>query len=128
MLRLLPISLLLVACASGTPAASRQPDGSWHLKCDTGLAGCVERAEALCKGGGYLVLGGKSVRTLYGAELGVSQVEVRKAELDVACANRRGDLPTLVPPATPSADAASTVPPAATGAASSAPAAAPPAP
>lgn len=88
-------SLLLVACTSSTLPPLRKPDGSWHLKCGAMMAECVKQADDLCKGRGYVVLSGMSKRNLYGAELGVSQVEVREAELDIACADRRGDLPTV---------------------------------
>jgi len=59
----------------------------------------VKRAEDLCKRKGFVVISGSSQRKLYGAELGASQVEVREAELDFACADRRGDLPSVVPAA-----------------------------
>ena len=96
MLRLIPTSLLLVACASTTILPPvKKPDGSWHLKCGATLDNCVKQAEDLCKGRGYTVLSGMSKRTLYGAELGHSQYEVREAELDIACADRRGDLPSI---------------------------------
>ena len=66
---------------------------------------CVKQAEELCKGRGYVVVSGASKRNLYGAELGVSQHEVREAELDIACADRRSVLPTVQsaspPPASP---------------------------
>ncbi|MEI9938323.1 MAG: hypothetical protein WDO69_13970 [Pseudomonadota bacterium] len=93
-------SLLLVACASSTLTPLRKPDGSWHLKCGAALDKCVKQAEELCKSRGYVVLSGMSKRNLYGAELGVSQYEVREAELDIACADRRGNLP-IVENATP---------------------------
>jgi hypothetical protein len=95
MLRPILSSLLLVACASSTLPPLRKPDGSWHLKCGATLDNCVKQAEDLCKGRGYVVLSGMSKRSLYGAELGVSQYEVREAELDIACADRRGNLPTV---------------------------------
>ena len=95
MARLILIALLIVGCGSPLIPASQRPDGAWHLKCGASLDRCVQRAEELCKGRGYLVLGGMSKRNLYGAELGASQVEVREAELDIACADRRGLLPTL---------------------------------
>ncbi|MEO8905200.1 MAG: hypothetical protein ABI488_22175 [Polyangiaceae bacterium] len=102
----------LGACSPASVPAARRADGSWHLKCGASLAACVQRAGELCKDRGYLVLGGMSKKELYGAELGVSQVEGREAELDIACASRRGDLPTLlsaqpassvVPPTVPAA-------------------------
>ena len=89
------ISLFLTACGSSLIPASRRADGGWHLDCGSLLERCVQRADQLCKGRGYVVLGGMSKRKLYGAELGVSQVEVREAALDIACADRRGDLPTV---------------------------------
>jgi hypothetical protein len=61
---------------------------------------------------------------VYGAELGVSQVAVREAELDIACADRRGQLPTVAsaPPATSAAPASPASPaPAPVSAVSSAP-------
>jgi hypothetical protein len=96
MFRSILSSLLLVACASSTILPPlRKPDGSFHLKCGAALNNCVKQAEDLCKGRGYVVLSGMSKRKLYGAELGVSQYEVREAELDIACADQRGDLPTV---------------------------------
>ena len=96
MLRWISSSLLLVACASSTILPPvRKPDGSWHLKCGATLDNCVKQAEDLCRGRGYVVLSGMTKRKLYGAELGRSQYEVREAELDVACADQRGDLPTV---------------------------------
>lgn len=87
--------LLLPACTSAAVPAARRADGSWHLKCGASLNQCVQKADELCKSRGFVVLGGKSTRVLYGAELGVSQVEARDSELDVACADRRGDLPVV---------------------------------
>ena len=111
MFRSLLISLSLVACASSTILAPLQkPDGSWHLKCGATLDNCVKQAEDLCKGRGYVVLSGMSKRSEYGAELGVSRYEVREAELDIACADRRGNLPTVQYPAP--LPAPSVVPPA----------------
>jgi len=79
----------------------KKPDGSFHLKCGATLDNCVKQADDLCKGRGYVVLSGMLKRKLYGAELGASQYEVREAELDVACADQRGELPSVqytVPP------------------------------
>jgi hypothetical protein len=91
------ISLVaVVACHSANAPSVRQPDGSWHLECGSSLDTCVQRANDLCDNRGYIVLGGQMKRQLYGAELGQSQVEVREAELNIACADRRGDLPKLV--------------------------------
>lgn len=102
MFRWIPCSLLLVACASSTVLPPlKKPDGSWHLRCGATLDNCVTQAEDLCKGRGYVVLSGMLRRKLYGAELGVSRYEVREAELDIACADQRGELPTVqyaVPP------------------------------
>jgi len=96
MFRWILSSLLLGACASSTILPPlRKPDGSWHLKCGATLDNCVKQAEDLCSGRGYVVLSGLSKRSLYGAELGVSRYEVREAELDIACADRRGNLPTV---------------------------------
>ncbi|MEO7033802.1 MAG: hypothetical protein ABI548_07960 [Polyangiaceae bacterium] len=100
----------LGACSPSSVPAARRADGSWHLKCGASLAACVQRAGDLCKDRGYVVLGGMSKRELYGAELGVSQVEGRESELDIACADRRGGLPIvlsaqpaggIIPPAVP---------------------------
>jgi hypothetical protein len=102
MVRLFVIaSLLLAGCSSAFIPTARRPDGGWHLRCAGSLEQCVHRADDLCKSRGYVVLSGMSTRKLYGAELGVSQVEVREAELDIACADRRGDLPTVVYPSAP---------------------------
>jgi hypothetical protein len=95
MLRWILSSLLFVACSSPALPALKKPDGSWHIKCGSMMGDCVKQAEELCKGRGYLVVSGLSKRKLYGAELGASQYEVREAELDVACADRRGDLPSV---------------------------------
>jgi hypothetical protein len=94
-----PIALLgflLAACHAATLPAVRQPDGTWHLECGGTLELCVQKAREVCKGGGYVVLSGMDKQQIFGAELGVSQVEVRQAELNVACANRRGDLPKVL--------------------------------
>ena len=107
MLRTFVISLLLAGCSSAFIPTTRRPDGGWHLKCAGSLEQCVHRADELCKSRGYVVLGGMSTRKLYGAELGVSQVEVREAEIDIACADRRGDLPAVVYPSAPAAATAS---------------------
>ncbi len=105
MIRWLWIPLFLGACSASLDPAVRRPDGGWHVKCGAALERCVKHAEDLCKGRGYVVISGMSRRTLYGAELGMSQAEVREAELDIACADKRGDLPTLTSggPALPSA-------------------------
>ena len=96
MLRWILSSLLLVACASSTLFPPlRKPDGSWHLKCGATMDNCVKQAEELCRERGYVVLSGQSKHNVYGAELGHSQYEVREAELDVACADRRGALPDV---------------------------------
>ena len=93
------ISLLFVGCAQSTILPPlRKPDGSWHLKCGATLDNCVKQAEDLCKGRGYVVLSGMSKRSLYGTELGVSRYEVREAELDIACADQRGQLPIVQNP------------------------------
>ena len=108
MFRSLLISSLLVACTGAAQSPLHKPDGTWHLTCAEMMDRCVKQAEDLCKGRGYVVLSGMSKRTMYGAELGVSQVEKRESELDVACADRRGDLPTVIngaPVAAPSASA-----------------------
>ena len=141
MTRWLLISFLLVGCA-GSLAAARRPDGGWHLKCGASLAKCAQQADDLCKGRGYVVISGFSKRKLYGAELGVSQVEVREAELDVACADKRDELPSIAaapaasawslpprsdaPPSEPVAPAASAPGAAAAPAAAAAPTPAPP--
>lgn len=105
MLRWIPCLLLLVGCASSAlQAPVKKPDGSFHLKCGATLDNCVKQADDLCKGRGYVVLSGMLKRKLYGAELGASQYEVREAELDIACADQRGELPTVqytVPPPVP---------------------------
>jgi hypothetical protein len=105
------------ACHSVAVPTVRQPDGSWHLQCGNSLDVCVQKANDVCKNLGYVVLGGMNKRQLYGAELGQSQVEVREAELNIACADRRGDLPKVLvsssvsvasPPRTPDAEPEST--------------------
>ena len=88
---------LLTACGAAAVPSARRPDGGWHLKCDASLARCVQEADDLCKGRGYVIISGFSKRKLYGAELGVSQVEERQAELDIACADKRDQLPTVAP-------------------------------
>jgi hypothetical protein len=107
---LLGVSLgVLVACHSASVPSVKQPDGSWHLECGNSLDLCVQKANDLCDNRGYVVLSGLNKRQLYGAELGQSQVEVRDAELNVACADRRGELPKVLisnttiplPPRTP---------------------------
>jgi hypothetical protein len=130
MTRLLWLSLSLVACSNVVVPASRRPDGSWQLKCGASLDACVRRAAELCKERGYVVLGGMSKRQLYGAELGVSQVEVRESELEIACADRRGDLPIVLHPFVCSEAAPATPPPSAgpsAAPATSGPSGAPPA-
>jgi len=106
MIRWLIVPLFLGACSASLEPALRRPDGGYHLKCGAQLERCVTRAEDLCKGRGYVVISGMSKHKLYGAELGVSQVEERQAELDIACADKRGDLPTVTagssePPSAP---------------------------
>ena len=89
-------SLLLVGCASTTVLSPlRKPDGSWHMKCGATLHNCVTQAEDLCRGRGFVVISGFTKRSLFGAELGVSRYEVREAEMDIACADIRNDLPTV---------------------------------
>jgi hypothetical protein len=90
------LSLAFISCSSVQVPASRRPDGSWRLQCGSSLAPCVQRAAEVCKDRGYVVLGGMSKRQLYGAELGVSQVAERQSELAIACADRRGQLPTVL--------------------------------
>ena len=102
MTRWLLVSFLLVGCAASL-APARRPDGGWHLKCGPSLAKCTQQADDLCKGRGYVVISGFSKRKLYGAELGVSQVEVREAELDIACADQREGLPSVTAGPAPSA-------------------------
>jgi len=127
MLRLTLSSLLFVACASSTVLPPLQkPDGSWHLKCGATLNNCVKQGEDLCGGRGFVVLSGMSKRTLYGAELGISRYEVREAELDIACADRRGNLPSVQYPIQfPAAPAAGPAPAAAAPAPTVAPTFAP---
>jgi hypothetical protein len=109
MTRLLWLSVSLVACSNVVVPSSRRPDGSWQLKCGAAMDACVRRASELCKERGYVVLGGMSKRQLYGAELGVSQVEERESELEIACADRRGELPKVLHPLA-SSEAASASP------------------
>ena len=90
------LCLSLNACHSAAVPSARQPDGSWHLQCGNSLDLCVQKANDLCKDRGYVVLGGVNERSLYGAELGQSQVEVRHAELNIACADLRGELPKVL--------------------------------
>jgi hypothetical protein len=90
------LCVCLGACHSATVPSVRQPDGSWHLQCGNSIDLCVQKANDLCKDRGYVVLGGQNKRSLYGAELGQSQVEVREAELNVACADLRGELPKVL--------------------------------
>jgi hypothetical protein len=87
---------LLAACHTVAVPAVRQPDGSWQMKCGNSLDLCVARANELCDNRGFVVLGGTYKRGLYGAELGQSQVEVREADLSIACANRHGELPKVL--------------------------------
>ncbi|HEX3775806.1 MAG TPA: hypothetical protein VHV51_15145 [Polyangiaceae bacterium] len=96
---------MLSAChATTTVPSARQPDGSWQLKCGNALDRCVQRANEICENRGYVVLGGMNKRSLYGAADGISQTEVREAELSIACADRKGEFPkvllsnTLAPP------------------------------
>jgi hypothetical protein len=125
MFRWIPGSLLLVACASSTILPPvRKPDGSWHLKCGATLDNCVKQSEDLCRGRGYVVLSGMTKVKLYGAELGQSRYEVREAELDIACADQRGELPT-VQYAVPAAAAVPTPVPAVAPAAAPVPGAVP---
>jgi hypothetical protein len=98
MTRLFLFCAALCACHSVTQAPVRQPDGSWHLQCGSALNVCVQQADDLCKDRGYVVLGGLNKRQLYGAELGQSQVAVRESELNVACVDRRGDMPKVISP------------------------------
>jgi hypothetical protein len=88
--------VLLEACHAATVPSVRQPDGSWHVQCGNSLQLCVQKANDLCDDRGYVVLGGTNKRSLYGAELGQSQVEVREADLSFACADRRGELPKVL--------------------------------
>jgi len=92
------------------------------------LANCVKQAEDLCKGRGYVVVSGMSKVSLYGAELGVSRYEVREAELDIGCADRRNQLPTVqsAPPAAMPSAPPATAPSAPPAAVPSAPPAAVP--
>ncbi len=96
MVRWLWLVIAFGACSPASVPAARRADGSWHLRCGASLDGCVKHASELCKNRGYVVLSGSSKRQLYGAELGVSQVEERESELDIACADRRGDLPAVL--------------------------------
>ena len=126
MFRWIPVPLLLAACASSTILPPlKKPDGSWHLKCGATLDNCVKQAEDLCRGRGYVVLSGMSTRKLYGAELGVSRYEVREAELDIACADHRGQLPTVQYAVPPPAAAPAVAPVVAPAAAPAAPVVAP---
>jgi hypothetical protein len=96
MKRLVLVFGLLQACHAATAPSVRQPDGSWHVQCGNSLQVCVQKANDLCDDRGYVVLGGTNKRALYGAELGQSQVEVREADLSIACADRRGELPKVL--------------------------------
>jgi hypothetical protein len=111
---LIALLSLLPGCTGPTLApAVHRPDGGWHVTCGASLDACVNRATKFCKERGFVVISGMSKRSIYGAELGVSQIAVREAELDFACADRRGDLPTVLPacaPSTPVAPAAPAIP------------------
>ncbi len=90
------LSVFLCACHSAAVPEVKQPDGSWHLSCGFALSHCVERADELCGGRGYVVLGGTSKRSLYGSADGVSQVETREADLTIACADHQNELPKVL--------------------------------
>ncbi len=87
---------LVGACHSAVVPEVKQPDGSWHLSCGSSLAKCADRADTLCGGRGYVVLGGTSRRTMYGAADGISQVEKREADLTIACADHHDELPKVL--------------------------------
>jgi hypothetical protein len=90
------LALFLGACHAANAPSAKQPDGSWHLSCGNSLDVCVQKANDVCENRGYVVLGGMNKRQLFGAEAGVSQVEVRTAELNIACADRQGELPKVL--------------------------------
>jgi len=96
MKRLFWLFACVTACHSASVPEARLPDGSWHLTCGSALDHCVDRANELCGGRGYVVLGGTNKRTLFGSADGVSQVETREADLTVACADHQNVLPKVL--------------------------------
>lgn len=78
-------ALVLGACSAGTPSEAKQADGSYHLACPGPLSACLERAERLCQGHGYVVAGARDVTELLGHEQGQSQVEVRRSDATIYC-------------------------------------------
>ncbi len=87
-----PIWLLLfLVLGCSASQAKRRPDGTYLLQCDEERH-CLERAQRVCGESGYMVLGGKNDRKVYGTP--GNQTVVGKNELHIRCsADRAPDAP-----------------------------------
>lgn len=89
-LRVLLVSLALVACGAST-RAKRRVDGSYAVDCNSQKA-CLDRADKLCGETGYSIVGGRHDQKLYGVP--GNQKVVGKDELYIVC---KSDVPSDAP-------------------------------
>lgn len=87
----------IVACgatvACSAVEASKLPSGGYRISCEKGMEDCVGRAEKICGGKGYTVLGGHNATKRLGGSSSNYQTVVFVGQLEVAC----GDVDVKAP-------------------------------
>jgi hypothetical protein len=73
---------LLAGGCSGASTRSLGPD-TWRVRCKSSMATCAAKADELCSDRGYVVVGGRSYKQIYGPE--GQQVADERGELVVRC-------------------------------------------
>ncbi len=90
---LLPVVLSVSGCSSAQSQAMGPK--TWLLRCESGLAGCANRAKQLCREQGYWIVRGHSYSFLAGIE--GNQVEEGEHQMVIECGmppdEQRGPVP-----------------------------------
>jgi len=73
----------LLGCSS--VEASKLPTGGYRIQCEKGMADCVARAENLCGGKGYTILGGRNATHQIGGSSSNYQSVLFVGELEIIC-------------------------------------------
>ena len=84
-----------VACS--TVEASKLPSGGYRISCEKGMEDCIGRADKICGGKGYTVLGGHNATKRLGGSSSNYQTVVFVGQLEIAC----GDVEVKAPACEP---------------------------
>lgn len=79
----LSLSALTLAC--GSVNTSRLPHGGFRISCEKGMEDCVSRADKLCSGKGYTILGGQNETEQLGGASSNYQTVKFVGELEIVC-------------------------------------------